>query len=454
MKLSKWYGSTLLLAAMLLAPSVYAQKAGGPTTPISPNTLQADRYFQDICFSASASSSSSSIPNLGVSERRQVQAATPQGQSALRNACGAYLQAPTAAVQKFIEGINPTGFISFKIDSLLFAQSENDSAMDRAQALRRMGTSGANAYNISGVALGGGASADDSGSLTGKKLGLWFRLNSSSGTKDQTLLTDKLDSSQFGGNVGMDYRVGDNAVIGGILGYRHSSAKFGDGGVAGKLDASTLNLSGYFSSYLYKSLYLDSVINYGKVSYDTRRNVADLSVPPTVYSPDGSTDGNTLTGSVALGYEFAANGWTITPSVHYMYIDSKIDAFAESGTGPFDLSFDKQHYTSSSARLDLNVSYAVNSESAVWLPHVRVEAIREFGANIDTFDVRFVNDLGITPAPLTVQTDQLDDQYFRVSAGVSAQFRNDVSAYLDYQQLLSFDAVSLRSVVAGLRLQF
>lgn len=448
MKLSKWCGSTALLAAMLLAPSVYAQKAGGPATPLNPNTVAADSYFNDLC--------APYFNNLGVdSGRRTIQAATQQGQNALATACGDYFfgQRTQQSVQDFIEGIDPTGFISFKIDSLLFAQNENDSAMDRMQALRRKNSAGANAYDMNSAALGGGASADDS-SLLNKKLGLWFRLNSSSGTKDQTLLTDKLDSSQFGGNVGVDYRLGDNAVIGGILGYRHSSAKFGDGGAAGKMDASTLNLSAYFSSYLYKNLYLDSVINYGKASYDTRRNVYDLGAPPVLYSPDGSTNGNTLSGSVALGYEFAANAWTITPSVHYMYIDSKIDAFEESGAGPFDLSYDKQHYTSSSARLDLNVSYAVSSDVAVWLPHLRVEAIKEFGANIDTFDVRFVNDLGVTPAPLSVQMDQLDDQYFRVSLGVSAQFRNDVSAYLDYQQLLSFDAVSLKSVVAGLRFQF
>lgn len=40
------------------------------------------------------------------------------------------------------------------------------------------------------------------------------------------------------------------------------------------------------------------------------------------------------------------------------------------------------------------------------------------------------------------------------TVGISAQFHNDVSAFLDYQQLLGFESVLLKSIVAGVRLQF
>jgi hypothetical protein len=105
--------------------------------------------------------------------------------------------------------------------------------------------------------------------------------------------------------------------------------------------------------------------------------------------------------------------------------------------------------------LDLNIAYAISSESAVWLPHLRTELIKEFGANVDTFDVHFVNDpTSASPTPLQLQMDKLDDQYFRISLGLAAQFHNDVSAYLEYQQLVGFEAVTLSNVVAGIRFQF
>lgn len=456
MKFLKWALPVTTAAALLGAPNLYAQKAGGPTGPINPNTLATATYFDAVC---------QPVINLGLggggqlsSGRASIQAATQQGQSALFNACNDYFfgQRTQQSVQSFIEGIDPTGFISFKLDTLLFAQGQSEDAMDRLQALRNK-HSATVASSVDNRALGGGASADQSGDLLGKKLGLWFRVDSLNGSKDQTLLTGELDSSQFGGVVGVDYRLNENAVIGGLFGYRSSDSKFGAGGAAGKMESKTINFSGYFSSYLYKNLYLDAVVDYSTAKFDTRRNVYDLSAPPVLYSPDGKTNGTTVGGSVAMGYEFSSGGWTLVPSLHYRYIDSKIDAFAESGVGPFDLAFAKQNYKSSSARLDFNVSYAINSESAVWLPHFRAELIKEFGANIDTFDVRLVNeDLGSGPvqAPLTVQMDKLDDMYYRASLGVSAQFHNDVSGYLEYQQLIGFDQVNYHNIALGVRFQF
>jgi len=447
MKFCKRLGALAIASGLLVVPNVFAQSAQSPSN-LSPNTLATATYFSDVC---------TPFLNLGINNRRTIQAVTQattrQGTDALSVACSNFFfgELDQQTQQGFIENLDPVGFISFKIDTLLFAQSGNEAVMDRLQSLRRK--SNTNAYNEKAT-LGGGASADDSTELLNKKLGLWFRVNDGSGAKERTLLTDKLDSNQFSGSVGMDYRVTDNTIIGGVVGYRHSSTKFGESGDAGKMDAGTINVAAYFSSYVYKNLYVDSLINYGSNKFDTRRNVHDVPPSTILYTPDGHTNGDTLSGSIALGYEFAVNGWTLTPSLNYSYVDSKIDAFAEGGQGPFDLSYDKQHYTSSSARLDLNISYAATTATAVWLPHLRVEAIKEFRANIDTFDVRFVNDASSMPAPLPVQMDKLDDQYLRVDIGLSAQFHNDVSAYLDYQQLLGFESVSLKSVVAGLRLQF
>ncbi|MES1196652.1 MAG: autotransporter outer membrane beta-barrel domain-containing protein [Steroidobacter sp.] len=437
-----------LMFGVLLSLDGVAQTTNVPGIT-NPNTLSMESYFSDVC---------TPFLNLGTNNPRvKIQAASQQAEGQLANACQDYFYGERSSdiQQTFIEGIDPTGFIAFKLDSLLFAQTTNDSVMDRMQALRRSQNQVSNnAYNYSGNAIGGGASADESSELLNKPLGLWFRANGSGGTKDVTLLTGKLDDSQFAGAAGVDYRLGQNAVLGGSLGYRDSKAKFGDGGAAGNMDSKTFNIAAYFSSYLYKNLYLDTVINYGDVKYDTRRNILDLSSPPVLYTADGKTNGKTLSGGLALGYEFASGGWTITPSAHYFYTDSKTDAFEEEGSGAYDLDFGKQHYHSSSGRLDLNVSYAINSDAGVWLPHLRTEWIKEFGANIDTFDVRFVNASDTTLAPLPIQQDKLDDQYFRITLGVSAQFRNDVSAYLDYQQLVGFDQVTFYNVAAGLRFQF
>jgi len=443
-----------LISVLFVLCSLSSNAQTTVPTITNSNTLAMGQYFDALC--------NALFKNLGTANPRvTIQAATQQGQTDLTNACGNYVNGQRSGqqIQTFIEGIDPTGFISFKLDSLLFAQSDNESSMDRMQALRRdhhANTAGITSdHHAEYAAVGGGASADDAKDLSGNKLGLWFRVNSSNGKKDPTLLTTSLNGNQYSGTVGLDYRITDNAVLGGLLGYRHAKTDFGDGGSAGNMDSKTTNISAYFSSYLYKDLYLDAVVNYSKVKFNTDRHVFDLSPTPVLHVSPGSTNGNTLSIGAALGYEFAVNAWTITPSLHYLHIDSKIDAFEESGAGPFDLSYGKQHYNSSSARLDLNIAYAISSDGAVWLPHLRTELIKEFGANIDTFDVRFINDpTSASPTPLPVQMDKLDDLYYRLSLGVAAQFHNNIAAYLDYQQLVGFDAVSLSNVVAGMRFQF
>lgn len=441
----------LALTGLLMAANSQAQTTAAPEISGNPNTNNMNFYFQNLC--------DSMVQNLGTANpRRSIQAASINGQNDLINACFAYFQANSATA--FIENIDPTGFISFKLDALLFAQTENDNVMDRMQALRRrQKSSNDTAYNDSRTAIGGGASADsydsdESSDLLSKRLGFWFHANGSSGNKDVTVLTGKLDNSQFAAAGGIDYRFGSDTVLGASLGYRDAKADFGDGGAQGNMKSKTFNVAVYFSSYLYKNLYLDTVFNYGHVKYDTQRNILDLSSPPVLHVANGDTNGNVSSAGVGLGYEFAAGGWTITPSANYFYIDSKTDAFEEVGSGAYDLDFGKQHYHSSSARADLNVSYAVSGGGAVWLPHLRTEWIKEFGANVDTFDVRFVNDIDPNSAPLPVQMDKLDDQYFRISLGVSAQFHHDVSAYLDYQQLAGFDQVTFYNIAGGVRFQF
>ncbi len=93
-------------------------------------------------------------------------------------------------------------------------RNENDGAMERMQALRHHGhgSTVADSHsddNVRTAATGGGASADDSKELLGKQLGLWFRVNSSDGKKDRTTLTGRLDSNQYAGTVGVDYRLTD-----------------------------------------------------------------------------------------------------------------------------------------------------------------------------------------------------------------------------------------------------
>lgn len=426
------------------------------------NGANMENYFNDLCNRALSAFGTGSI----LSTRKTILAASQQGQSDLYSVCIDLIQSDGAIPQSFFDDLSAGGFEAFKLDALLFAQTENDSIMDRLQALRRgkrNGNQTAFDLNLNGNSMlgnngqairGGGAGADDADGLLNNRWGVWLHANSAKGAKDATELSGSLDTKQTGIALGSDYRLGSATVLGASLSMRDSKAKFGPGGIQGGMASKTWTFSIYGSSFIYRDLYVDAVVNYGKIDYDTRRNIFDSSGLVADHMAHGSTNGNTLSAGTSLGYDFASGGFTLTPSLGYFYVDSKTDAFEEEGAGGLDLSFGKQHFHSSTAHIDLNLAYAINSASGVWQPYVRTQWVREFADGIDAFDVRFVNDADPTAAPLPVQLDKLDRQYWRMNAGLSAQFAHDVAAYLDYQQLVAFDAVSFHNITLGMRMQF
>ncbi|HEU4486164.1 MAG TPA: hypothetical protein VFR96_11815, partial [Povalibacter sp.] len=55
--------------------------------------------------------------------------------------------------------------------------------------------------------------------------------------------------------------------------------------------------------------------------------------------------------------------------------------------------------------------------------------------------------------PIYVQSNEPDQSYFRLAAGVSAQFPYDISGYFEYQRLESFQFVNFQDFTIGLRIQ-
>ena len=356
--------------------------------------------------------------------------------------------------------MNATDYSVIKLDTLLFADT-SDTTQARLRDLRqtRAGTKLSSMdlrYNdmplfAANGQRGGGASADSL--ATESPWGVWGRVNRASGDKDATALTGPLDMTHTEYTLGLDYRRGGN-VFGASVSLRNANIDFGTHGERGGLDSRTTTLSAYASSYVFGDLYVDGILNYGFNSYDATRRIGyDEFGTPIDRTALGNTDGKTFSFGGSLGYDAASGPFTLTPSLGYLYIKAKLDSFAEHGADGLNLAFSEQRYRSSSLRLQLSSSYAINTRYVVVLPYVRAALVKELANDIDTFGVRFVDDPGVsTSVPVSVEA--LDDTYYRLALGLSTQFPHDLSAYLDYQMLSGFQSVSLWSASLGLRKQF
>lgn len=368
-----------------------------------------------------------------------------------------------------LEELIADDFAVARTQTLLFANTQYASVMDRLMALR----GGARGLSLAGLniivdgksiplaqlqdmvkgVIGGGASADEPGLLS-DKWGMWARGNYSFGEKDRNTSSPAFDAEQWAMVGGIDYRFNDKLVGGLSLAYGQSSIDFTPRDEGG-LETDTWAVSLYGSAYAARNFYFDAIVNVADASYGADRNITYVDGTGLVnVDARGDTDGMTYSAGLSGGYDFLIGGLTLSPNLGLFYIDATIDSFSESGAGGLNLIYDEQTFQSFTGNIGFRATYAWNLSWGVLLPHVRVDYVREFKDDVDVFGVRFAADPSATSTPpILVETDNPDESYWRLATGLSAQFIHGISAYVEYQRLESFEFISFQDVSLGLRFQ-
>jgi uncharacterized protein YhjY with autotransporter beta-barrel domain len=381
---------------------------------------------------------------------------------------GLLISRDTAALRGAMGALLGDDFAVARTQTLLFANTQYASVMDRLIALR----GGAKGLSLAGLNIivdgelvplaelqdlaktlfGGGASSD--ADSWGEKWGLWMRGNYSFGSKEEDSLSPSFDADQFALLAGLDYRLSSSAVIGAALAYGNSTVEFNPSN-EGSLDTTNWALSMYGSLYAKKNFYFDAIVNVADAGYEAERNITYVDGYGLVNSDaSGDTGGITLSAGMSGGYDFLIGGLTLSPTIGVFYIDAQIDEFTESGAGGLNLIYDEQQFKSLTGNLGLRMTFAWNLPWGVLLPHLRADFVREFDDEVDVFGIRFAADpnAASTP-PILVETENADTSYWRFAAGFSAQFKHGISGYVEYQRLASFQSISFQDVSLGLRFQ-
>lgn len=429
---------------------------------LKPNELSLAKHLDDMC--ARLSELNATSPGTLTADQLDLLAR-----------CNGIIFDPNAGNQAAaLEELGAQDINAIRTQALVFSRTQYQGVMDRLLSLRAgdrgVSVAGLN-LSIGGKVipaeqiakslqhlLGGGASsdADEPGGLLSSKLGIWLRGNYGMGEKGISPADAGFESDQWGFTGGIDYRFGQSAVAGISLGYGEADLSFKPVG-QGNLDATTLNASLYGSAYL-GNFYFDGVFNYGDTDYDAKRRILYTEGGATIdRTATGTTSGDALSGGVSVGYDFIFGGFTLSPTVGYFYVDTNIDSFGEQGAGGLNLLYAQQNYESSTGNAGLRLSYAWKVSGAVIVPHFRATYLHEFQDATEIFGVRFADDPFANSAnptpPIIVQTDEPDNSYFQLAAGMSAQFPYDISGYFEYQRLESLQFVDFQDFTIGLRIQ-
>ncbi|MEJ2694567.1 MAG: autotransporter domain-containing protein [Candidatus Thiodiazotropha sp.] len=377
--------------------------------------------------------------------------------AALATACSTQGAARLAAIQQLVPSQLPSqGNYSVELQHNQFMNINSRLVQLRA------GATGANASDLSlnfdgqplltrGSAYllshtrGGGASADEPESMG--RLGFFINGSGSFGDRDTTEDELGLDFTTEGISTGVDYRVTDEFVVGGALGYVSNGMDFENS--RGDQDITGYTLSAYGTWYQSENTYIDGILSYGTNSFDMTRHI---QFGATDVKARGDTDGTEIAVSLGGGYDFNRNALNFGPFARLNYIKARIDAFEENSADGLELVYDSQDADSLSSLLGGQATYVMSTRYGVITPQMRLEWAHEFKHDSRYITARFLNDP--TSGRFEIATDDPDRDFFNLGLGVSAVFTQGRSAFLYYEAVAGRDNLTNHSVAAGVRFEF
>ncbi len=313
----------------------------------------------------------------------------------------------------------------------------------------------AKAYRDAGR-RGGGASADNQ--LLASRLGVFVTGDVATGERDETDLESGLDFDTAGITIGADYRITNQFILGGAIGFSDTEAELEND--AGDLDTQGVSLSLFGTYYSPQNYFVDFSATVGANDFDQKRSI--------VYTLDGLADvsqnlkadydGDTISLFVGSGYDFNRGPWSFGPRADLEYIKSDVDGFTEEVSDPtadgggWATRVDGTDQRWLTLNLGGKVSYTHSADWGVLIPYARLDWMHEFEDDSQIITAYFVED----PAGLgiDIQTDDPDRDYLRLRFGTSAQFQNGVVGFIDFGTILSHSEWTAHTISAGMRMEF
>ncbi len=317
------------------------------------------------------------------------------------------------------------------------------------------------------VPLGGGASADEEG--IAKRWGGFVDGSFGYGRQDDTTqLTmpgseNAFDYDGLDVTAGLDYRFGNNTVLGVILGHTERRIDFDSSKsiVDGTIDADGQSLMLY-ALWEREETFISGSIGVQSLGHDLVRRIAYPSLNPLIAPVDetalSSTDSQTWLASFAIGHDWRRGGFTVEPYLRGEFQSIKIDGFSERNAAGFDFTYGDQSINSFDAAIGLKVQHVFTPSFGIVIPFLRAEMHRDFGNDERTIDAVYsgiAEATGLESAQnFNLSTNDPDDQFYVGAAGFSLVFKHGLQGFLQYQQTFQLEHIDDQAIAGGVRFEF
>jgi outer membrane autotransporter protein len=302
---------------------------------------------------------------------------------------------------------------------------------------------------------------------TWDKLGVFVTPGGSFGDKSNSGKVTGYDFYTVGLTTGADYRLRDDFVVGGAVGYSYYDVDFDDdqNNASGQdLDSNNVIFS-FFGTYFPNSdslvplegLFLDGLASFGWSFFDMSRQIIVPSNNPAVPSIDEKANSDTTAFQYSfagnIGYEFNVRQFTITPVARLQYVNADVGSYEESGASPVNLKVGSQDATSLTTNAGLSLGYAFSTQYGVIEPTIRGEYVHEFENDDNGARIRYASDPTGTSA-FNVITEDPNRNYGIVGAALTGTLAGGWAAFTDFETVVDFGKFDIYTFRAGFRKEF
>lgn len=256
----------------------------------------------------------------------------------------------------------------------------------------------------------------------------------------------KSDFNSVGVISGVDGKIGENALVGVLMGYDNTSASLDSQGSNAKVESYS---TGLYGSYHQDGFYTNSLLAYTRNNYTTARTI---SFPGFASTASGGSHGNQYTVNIDGGYDHhVSNRLTVGPIAGLQYVHLDTDSFNESGAGAANLAIGGQSVESLRSRFGARADYHLQVDKDLALGiEVRAAWQHEFLNDSRSISASFA---GGQLSSFTVQTTKPHRDAVLAGAGINATISDRFTVYVDYDAQAASNYIE-HSFKGGLKISF
>ena len=311
-------------------------------------------------------------------------------------------------------------------DSILFAMAQPD----KNTSMYDTDTS------MNSIALGNGTNY-----YAKENWGLWLRGYGVFGDREAQSDSPGYQYRTYGTGFGMDYKFSDELILGVTGGYSGGNVDYFSSRDESNITSTPIGLYG---SWFTESVYIDSIINYTPMEYETKRYV-DL----TSEILKGDFDGSETSAYIEAGQNwFYDKDSLIQPMASFQFSYLNLDSYTESG-GVSALSFDEHSYKSYKGSLGMkaNKQFRNDTKDQSLTIELRGRWSHEFGDTKSNINANFASN----PSAIFKISDEglpRDSAIFGI--GLRQLEKQNMMYYIDYDASLNKEDTS-HIISAGIR---